>query len=287
MASAMKTEIKSETAVTLPPVVNGERGVIVSMSVLERKTNPPKYYTEGALIEDMANCSKYVDDPKYRKTLKAVSGLGTAATRAAILEDLKKHGLLSADKGRLISTEKGRALISFLPTELYDIARTAVWEAELDLIAGGQGGRLSFETELLTEVTEHVTRLRVSPAMPGLVAQTATPAASKGSASKAAGTSKRVAASTSTSQPRSGAPTEKQLEYAHKLAAQLKVVLPPEVLQDFEACRAFIDKHVVSQPPSERAMSFAESIAKRKSVAIPDKVKKSSKELSAWIDSNK
>lgn len=271
----------------LPPVSNGELGTIVKLECLERKTMPPKPYTEGGLIEDMANCSKHVQDPKFRKTLKAVSGLGTAATRSSILEDLKKYGLLVAAKGKITATEKGRALINYLPQDLCDIARTAVWEAELNLIGGGSGNRAVFESEILTEVTRYLGELKGRPAMGAL--SSGHPVSSAASLRGQSGSDKpaRPNEPRNPEQVKRAAPTDKQLDYASKLAARLGLKLPAAVESDFEACRQFLDKYSRGTPPSAKAISFAESIANRKALQIPDNARQNARDLSAWIDVNK
>lgn len=284
MAIDKKTGTASERETPLPPVINGEVGTLISLTVVERKTTPPKPYTEGALIEDMANCSKYVDDPRFRKTLKAVSGLGTAATRAAIIEDLKKYGMFSSEKGKLFSTEKGRALIKYLPQELYDIARTAVWEAELGLIGEGAGSPIAFESGILKDVNHYVSVLRNGSAMTAFTASSSQAFASSSGKAKPPARSGRAESATS---GKSLAPTDKQIDYATKLAARLGLELPSSVRTDFDACREFLDRYSSVTPPSEKALSFAESIAKRKSLSIPDKTKCNARGLSAWIDANK
>ncbi len=58
------------------------------------KTSPPKPFTEGTLIAAMKNAASFVSDPKLKKVLRDNAGLGTEATRAAVLETLfKRHYL--------------------------------------------------------------------------------------------------------------------------------------------------------------------------------------------------
>ncbi|MEM4959201.1 MAG: DNA topoisomerase, partial [Nanopusillaceae archaeon] len=87
----------------------------------EKETKPPKRYTDGTLIAKMKQL-----------------GLGTSATRDAIIETLVKRGYLVREKGALISTEKGRALISFLEkikcSQLITPELTSQWENFLEKI---------------------------------------------------------------------------------------------------------------------------------------------------------
>lgn len=81
-------------------------------------------YTEGTLLKDMAAIAKYVDDPMLKTRLKESSGIGTEATRASILDILKKRNFLTAKGKAIISTPTGRALIHRLPVGLADPGET-------------------------------------------------------------------------------------------------------------------------------------------------------------------
>ncbi|MEM1686567.1 MAG: DNA topoisomerase, partial [Zestosphaera sp.] len=87
----------------------------------EKETKPPRRYTDGTLIAKMKQL-----------------GLGTSATRDAIIETLVKRGYLVREKGALVSTEKGRALISFLEkikcSQLTTPELTSQWENFLEKI---------------------------------------------------------------------------------------------------------------------------------------------------------
>ncbi|WP_299144605.1 DNA topoisomerase, partial [uncultured Vibrio sp.] len=66
---------------------------------------------------------------------KETAGLGTQATRAAIIETLKKRGFVEAKGKKLLSSEAGRALIQALPNEVSNPVMTAMWEQALESIA--------------------------------------------------------------------------------------------------------------------------------------------------------
>ena len=114
----------------------GEHRLIdIGCTVTEKETAPPKPYTEGTLIADMASIAKYVKDPEVKAVLKKKDdgkkgehgGIGTTATRAAILEKLKRNGYLEEQKGKLRSTEKARAFYHLLPPEISGADVTARW----------------------------------------------------------------------------------------------------------------------------------------------------------------
>jgi DNA topoisomerase-3 len=108
---------------------------------LRKKTSPPARFTEGTLIDAMEYIHKYVTDPKARAKLKETDGIGTNATRAGILETLKKRGYLAvSDKKKLtiMSTAIGRAVFDLAPPAIKDIAMTARLEDFLSGIAEGK-----------------------------------------------------------------------------------------------------------------------------------------------------
>lgn len=257
----------------LPDLKDGEIGVVTKIDILSKRTRPPARYTEGTLVADMEAAGKYLTDPKLKQILKKTSGLGTGATRAAIIEELKTQKLLEARGRYIVATEKGRALIAFLPPVLYDIATTAHWEARLDHIAQGADSSL-FDRDIIAQVREHIETLRLLKGMQR--GTTVTTTNSKG------------ARSMSNENKRANKPTDKMLGYAKKIAAALGKPLPKEVSQDFDACREFIDAHKDTPfPPSEKALNFAKSIAEQKGLELPDSVQRSARELSQWIDANK
>lgn len=112
--------------------------------ILAKETTPPKPYTEGTLISDMASIAKYVSDPSIKAILKQKDdgkkgehgGIGTTATRAAIIEKLKQRGYLEEKAGKICSTEKAQAFYHLLPNEIKGADTTAHWWLIQQDIAG-------------------------------------------------------------------------------------------------------------------------------------------------------
>lgn len=266
------------TEVSLPPVVNGELASVTAVKVVAKKTRPPKRYTEGLLIEDMDQAAKFVADSAQAKLLKRVSGIGRPATRPPIIEGLKRRGLLKNEvinkKKYIISTEAGRALIAALPPEFYDIAETARWEAELDIIAEGKAASAEFENRLVEQVTERVQilkKLKPSAAVPRNHVRN-TSSRNKGAVM---------------SDP-SAVPSDNQIAFAEKISAAFGVPLPDGLRTSRDVCKAFLDQHAGKPfPPTEKQLGFANRIASNKGVSIPSEVLADAKQLSAWIDANK
>jgi DNA topoisomerase-3 len=122
---------------SLPAVNQGDAVTCRGVETLKKKTSPPPRFTEGTLIEAMANVHRFVTDADAKAVLKENEGIGTEATRAGILETLKSRGYLAVDKKALVSTPLGRDLIELTPEPLKDPATTAQWESKLEAIAKG------------------------------------------------------------------------------------------------------------------------------------------------------
>lgn len=107
----------------------------IECRTVEKETAPPKPYTEGTLITDMASIAKYVSDPEVKAVLKKKDdgkkgehgGIGTTATRASIIETLKKRGFIEERKNKIRSTDKGREFYHLLPPEISGADTTARW----------------------------------------------------------------------------------------------------------------------------------------------------------------
>jgi DNA topoisomerase-3 len=100
----------------------------------DAKTKPPARFSEGTLIQAMANIHRYIVDPAQKKVLREGDGIGTSATRASIISELKRRVYLEASG---ISTTLGRSLCSALPEVLKSAVSTAVNERSLKEIETG------------------------------------------------------------------------------------------------------------------------------------------------------
>ncbi len=129
----------------LPRVVQGEPVPCLKANLAAKKTQPPARYTEGTLIAAMKNVGRNVTDAKLKSVLKETAGIGTEATRAAIIQNLFTREYIRAEKKKwLVSTEKGRHLIGILPPVLTDPATTARWEQALEEVAAGRASMEAF-----------------------------------------------------------------------------------------------------------------------------------------------
>ena len=119
---------------------HGENGIPkmeyerVDAVVSEQFTQPPKRYTEDTLLAAMERAG---NEDITEETEK--KGIGTPATRAAIIEKIIKSGFVRRERKYLIPTQDGISLITILPEELTSAKMTAEWEMELAHIAQGKG----------------------------------------------------------------------------------------------------------------------------------------------------
>lgn len=131
----------------LPLVEQGDAVQCRDVQAVRKKTSPPSKFSEGSLIEAMANVHLFVGDAQAKATLKESKGIGTEATRANIIETLKERGYLIAEKKALVSTPLGREVIDLTPPSLKDPITTAAWEERLEAIAQGKESLDTFLTE--------------------------------------------------------------------------------------------------------------------------------------------
>lgn len=126
------------TEQSLPAVAQGDAVTCADVAVLKKKTTPPPRFTEGSLIDAMANIHRFVDDTAAKATLRENEGIGTEATRAGILETLKRRKYLTAQGKALVSTRLAGQVIDLTPPGLKDPVTTAQWETRLSAIAQGK-----------------------------------------------------------------------------------------------------------------------------------------------------
>ena len=138
--SSLKEKPENEDAeCVLPALTEGQVFEPVSASVTEHFTSPPKPYTEDTLLSAMENAGKEdMPDEAERK------GLGTPATRAAIIEKLVSGGFVERKGKNLIPTKAGVNLVTVLPELLTSPKLTADWEQRLNEVAKGQASPEDF-----------------------------------------------------------------------------------------------------------------------------------------------
>ena len=150
-------EEKEETI--LPGWQEGDTLTLKAASITEGKTKPKPLHTEATLLSAMETAGKEIEDDALRQALKDC-GIGTPATRAAIIETLFKRGYMERCKKSLVPTEKGLALYSVVKTmRIADVAMTGEWEKELARIERGELPAETFRKEIEAYMREITSEL--------------------------------------------------------------------------------------------------------------------------------
>jgi DNA topoisomerase-3 len=129
---------------TLPRLERGEAVRVLEVGSEEKVTQPPRRYSDASLLAAMETAGRLVDDEELREAMKD-SGIGTPATRAAIIERLIDVGYVERDGRSLVCTEKGLRVIELLGEHaLTSPGLTGDWEKRLGRIEGGEEERSRF-----------------------------------------------------------------------------------------------------------------------------------------------
>ena len=139
----------------------------VSCVAKATQTAPPKRYTQAALISAMESIDKEIDDPRLAQVMKhkEKAGIGTDATRGAILDKLFDGEYLAEQKKFIVPTAKGAALIELLERvcpDAVDLALTAIWEDQLANVERGTLSLQSFEAGIAQFVRTQIERIRAA-----------------------------------------------------------------------------------------------------------------------------
>lgn len=142
------TDDDTEPLQDLPELKKGDELKIKEASVLEKKTKPPVLYTEAGLLSAMESAGKEIENEDERKALQNI-GIGTPATRAAIIETLFTRNYIQREKKSLIPTEKGLQVYGLVKDrKIADVAMTAEWELALQKIENNEADAGAFQKEM-------------------------------------------------------------------------------------------------------------------------------------------
>ena len=136
--SAPKGEEDEGADQQLPRLVEGEEVQTKEIASERKETKPPRRYSDASLLGAMETAGKLVDDEELREAMKE-SGIGTPATRAAIIERLITVGYVERDARALVATEKGLNVIRLLDAHMLTSPElTGNWEHRLGKIERGE-----------------------------------------------------------------------------------------------------------------------------------------------------
>src|SRR4051812_44098772 len=140
----------------LPKLERGEAVATLEVGAEEKVTKPPRRYSDASLLAAMETAGKLVDDDELREAMKD-SGIGTPATRAAIIERLIDVGYIERDGRSLVCTEKGLSVIRLLGEHaLTSPSLTGDWEHRLGRIEEGEEERARFMHDIAAFAGETV-----------------------------------------------------------------------------------------------------------------------------------
>lgn len=147
----------------------GESGLCQSVTASKEKTKPLPLYTEATLLKDLQRVAKYVRDPRVKKLLIARDegktgehgGIGTPATRAAILGTLQKRGFYTVEKKKLIPTTLGLEFITALPQIATTPDMTALWHEQQQMIQSSELTVDAFLDELEQFISNQVNHVNL------------------------------------------------------------------------------------------------------------------------------
>jgi DNA topoisomerase-3 len=148
-----------ETDQQLPRLFADEQVQTREIRSARKETKPPRRYSDASLLGAMETAGKLVDDDELREAMKD-SGIGTPATRAAIIERLITVGYLERDGRALVATEKGLNVIRLLNEHaLTSPGLTGSWEQRLGKIERGEDSRKQFMSDIAGFAQETVKEL--------------------------------------------------------------------------------------------------------------------------------
>lgn len=152
-ADATDNEVKDQV---IPNWQEGQHITLSGCTITEGKTKPKPLHTESTLLAAMETAGKEIEDDTMRQAMKDC-GIGTPATRAAIIETLLKREYMVRQQKKLVPTEKGLALHSVVKNmAIANVEMTGKWEAELAKIERGEASADGF-THSIEGYTREIT----------------------------------------------------------------------------------------------------------------------------------
>jgi len=142
----------------LPSMTQGEVVTCADVCRKDAKTKPPQRFTEGTLTRAMENIHQFVTEVEHKKMLRDGDGIGTSATRASIIAELKRREFLETKGKHIISTTLGRSVVDALPEVVKSPVLTALYERMLKGIEQGTAELTAFITKQEAFIREQVAK---------------------------------------------------------------------------------------------------------------------------------
>ena len=130
-------DTEDEDTATLPPFQEGQTLPLSGVDLLEKQTKPKPLHTESSLLAAMENAGKELENAELKASMKD-AGIGTPATRAAIIETLFARQYIVREKKNLVPTDKGLVVYRIVKDKkIADVEMTGMWETALAKIEAG------------------------------------------------------------------------------------------------------------------------------------------------------
>lgn len=133
-----------DDSTVLPALVEGDNLSVRDCEIQQKQTKPRPLHTESSLLAAMESCAKEVENEQESEAMKEC-GIGTPATRAAIIETLFSREYIIREKKSLVPTNKGLVVyLAVKDKKIADVAMTGQWEQALNKIASGEMDAATF-----------------------------------------------------------------------------------------------------------------------------------------------
>lgn len=220
---------------------------------------------EGVVQDKKTKAPSLFDEASLLGELERL-GIGRPATWAPTIKNIKQREYIKVDKKKLVPTDTGMVLRRSLDGfGFMEYNFTAEIEDQMDAVSSGHDSYHNCVTQVFQSVVKD---LSSHFGYAGEGEDFFLPA-----------------------EARDYNPSEKQLEYAHKIAQSLRLDISSVNLESGREVSAFMEKHAAAYKlnfkPTEKQMQFAEGIANKANIVLPDDIKNSAIKLSAWIDKHK
>ena len=160
-------DTEDEDTATLPPLQEGQTLPLSGVDLLEKQTKPKPLHTESSLLAAMENAGRELEDAELKASLKD-AGIGTPATRAAIIETLFARQYIVREKKNLVPTDKGLAVYKIVKDKkIADVEMTGMWETALAKIEAGSMDADTFRKGIevyATQITAELLSVQLSVA---------------------------------------------------------------------------------------------------------------------------
>jgi DNA topoisomerase-3 len=156
--------------IELPRVSKGDQATADPIKSIEGQTRPPRPHSDASLLRAMETAGRDLDldldDAELKRAMRS-AGLGTPATRAAIIQTLLSRQYIERKGRDILGTDRGRALVAAIPVEeLLSAELTGRWEARLSAIADGTESRAVFMADVVRSLREMIAAITAAEPPP-------------------------------------------------------------------------------------------------------------------------